>query len=250
MPGVTISLMDLKQTFYPESRFGGFSDVDGTIAFYTRVNSLLNPASVVVDFGCGRGAWIEDPVRIRRELRIFKGKVQRVIGLDVDPSAAGNPTLDEFYRLDGECWPLANNSVDLLVSDHVLEHLEDPGLFFGEARRVIKNNRYLCFRTPNRWGYPALFSRMVPNHEHTHVLEIVKDRVKEQDVFPTYYKANTLPFLRSLMQKNGFKAIVYGYAPEPSYLSFSKAAYWLGVVHQRFAPGFLKPVIFGFGQKI
>ncbi len=241
--------MDLKQTFYPESRFGGFSDVDGTIAFYTRVNSLLSRAALVVDFGCGRGAWMEDPVRIRRELRSFKGKAQRVIGLDVDPAAAENPTLDEFYRLEGECWPLPDNSIDLLVSDHALEHLKDPRQFFSEARRVIRSSGYLCFRTPNRWGYPALFSQIVPNHEHTRVLEKVKDRVKEQDVFVTYYKANTLPFLRSLMRQNGFEAIVYGYAPEPSYLSFSKAAYWLGVLHQRFAPGFLKPVIFGFGRK-
>jgi len=26
---------------YPESRFGGFSDIDGTVTFYSRVNALL-----------------------------------------------------------------------------------------------------------------------------------------------------------------------------------------------------------------
>lgn len=39
--------------FYPEARFGGFSDIDGTMAFYLRVNALLGCDSVVLDFGCG-----------------------------------------------------------------------------------------------------------------------------------------------------------------------------------------------------
>lgn len=48
--------MGLKERFYPETTYGGFSYVDGTIAFFSRVNALLKPESVVVDFGCGRGA--------------------------------------------------------------------------------------------------------------------------------------------------------------------------------------------------
>jgi 2-polyprenyl-3-methyl-5-hydroxy-6-metoxy-1,4-benzoquinol methylase len=40
---------------YPERRFGGFSRVDGTIAFYTRIAGLLNETTRVLDIGCGRG---------------------------------------------------------------------------------------------------------------------------------------------------------------------------------------------------
>ena len=36
--------MTPRERFYPESRFGGFTDIDGTIAFYTRVHSQLTPA--------------------------------------------------------------------------------------------------------------------------------------------------------------------------------------------------------------
>src|SRR5690349_7094694 len=71
-------------SFYPERAFGGFSDVDGTVTFYTRVNSLIDPAFRIVDFGCGRGAHSEDAVALRRDLRSFKGRVETVIGLDVD----------------------------------------------------------------------------------------------------------------------------------------------------------------------
>jgi hypothetical protein len=45
----------LLSAHYPESNFGGFSDVDGTVSFYLRVNSLLRPDSNILDFGCGRG---------------------------------------------------------------------------------------------------------------------------------------------------------------------------------------------------
>jgi len=29
------------ETFYPESRFGGFTQIDGTVAFYSRVQALV-----------------------------------------------------------------------------------------------------------------------------------------------------------------------------------------------------------------
>lgn len=96
-------------SFYPESRFGDFTDIDGTIVFYTRVNSLIKPSFIVVDFGCGRGSYKDDPVVIRRQLRILKGKVYKVIGLDIDPAAVENPFIDEFYLLksdNGHC-PIA-----------------------------------------------------------------------------------------------------------------------------------------------
>lgn len=51
--------MDNKERFYPEARFGGFTDIDGTIAFFNRVNSLIETSSVVLDVGCGRGAYAE-----------------------------------------------------------------------------------------------------------------------------------------------------------------------------------------------
>jgi hypothetical protein len=93
--------MKYASDFYPEGRFGGFTDIDGTVIFFSRVNALLTPASVVVDFGCGRGAYRDDPVPFRRNLRILKGKAASVIGLDVDPAGRDNPFLDRSHLLDG-----------------------------------------------------------------------------------------------------------------------------------------------------
>jgi len=238
------------QFFYPESRFAGFTQIDGTIAFYSRVQALARPDAVVVDFGCGRGVYVDDPVPFRRDLRIFKGKVCQVIGLDSNPGAAENPFVDAFYRLVGPRWPLDDSSADLCVCDNVLEHLPDPGAFFREARRVLKPGGVVCIRTPNRWNYIALLSRLIPNRSHAGVLAKAKPGLQEKDVFPTLYRCNTIGAVRRALRAEGFEAVVYGYEAEPSYLSFSKFAYALGVLHQRIAPGSLKPAIFAFGRKL
>jgi hypothetical protein len=49
-------------TFNPESRFSGFTDIDGTVAFYLRVNALATSKDVVLDLDCGQGTYANDPV--------------------------------------------------------------------------------------------------------------------------------------------------------------------------------------------
>ncbi len=241
--------MDVKQAYYPESRFGGFSDMDGTVAFYNRVNALLEPSFVVLDVGCGRGAYGEDPIPFRRNLRILKGKVARVIGVDVDPQAGNNPYLDEFHRVQDDRWPLATSSVDLIVCDSVLEHVEYPKRFFAEMARVLKDGGYGCIRTSNRWGYVALLASLIPNRYHATVLSLSRHGRKGQDVFPTRYRCNTIRQLTQCLQEAGFaERVVYGFRSEPAYLAFSSLTYFLGIVYQRFAPHFLQPVLFAFGR--
>lgn len=241
--------MNLKEDFYPESRFGGFSDVDGTLAFYLRVNALLQPDFQVLDVGCGRGAYGDDPITLRRELRILKGKVRKVMGLDVDPAAGSNPFVDNFYLLDGPRWPVEDASQDLVLSDHVLEHLAQPESFFSEANRVLRPGGLICLRTTNAWSYVALASRLVPNRMHARLLDKVKAGQNEADVFPTLYRCNTLPKIRAQLRRCALEGLAYGYAPEPSYLSFSRLAYRLGVLYGRLAPRFLQPVLFIFARK-
>jgi ubiquinone/menaquinone biosynthesis C-methylase UbiE len=146
---------------------------------------------------------------------------------------------------------LSDDSVDVCVCDSVLEHVEHPDSFFSESRRVLRNGGYLCIRTPNAWGYVALFSRLTSERHHVTILSRVQapeDRKEEQDIFPAYYRCNTIPKLRKMLGGHGFEHAVYGHAAEPSYLHFSKIAYWLGVLHQRFAPGLLRPALFAFGR--
>ena len=116
----------VKAYFYPETTLGGFTRKDGTVEFYSRVNSLLSEEDVVLDYGAGRGAWTElDDSPFRRSLRGYQGQVGRVIACDVDEAVLQNQASDEqFVIKPGEALPLDDETVDVIVTDWVLEHLE------------------------------------------------------------------------------------------------------------------------------
>ncbi len=243
--------MSYLEQFYPESRFGGFTDIDGTVLFYTRVQALLSSESVAVDFGCGRGAWREDPVEARRNLRMLRGHIAQVIGLDVDEAGRENPCVDEFRQIQPgvDRWPVEDSSVDLCLCDNALEHLEKPEIFFREAHRILKPGGFLCVRTPNVWSYFGLASRLLPGRYHASVASKVQEGRKEEDVFKTRYRCNTAPAMRKMLRNHGFEGVVYGYEAEPSYLSFSKLAYFLGVLHQKLSFKSMKPALFAFARR-
>ena len=243
--------MSYKAIYYPETRFGGFTTVDGTVAFYARVNALIQPDSVVIDFGCGRGQHQDDPVPWRRNLRILKNKAKHVIGLDVDPAATTNPYIDEYLEIGPRgTWPIADESIDMVVCDSVIEHLEDPDAFFGEARRVLRRGAgHLAIRTPNALSYVGIAQRLIPNRHHSRVLARVQDSRKPEDVFRTVYRCNTIPRLRRKLTAFGFDAVVYGHEAEPAYLEMSRLLYFFGVIHQKIAPSAFSPVILAFARR-
>jgi SAM-dependent methyltransferase len=245
------SVTDPKPLFYPESRFGGFSDVDGTVLFYSRVNALLERSSVVVDIGCGRGVHAGDDSAYRRSLRDFRGKAARVIGIDVDPAGASNPLVDEFRPIETSRWPLETRSVDLCVADYVLEHVPDPETFFSELARVLKPGGVFAMRTTNAWGYPALVARVVPLRFHAAIVSKVQSVRKTVDVFPTLYRCNTVPKIRRTLARRGFQHVVYGYDAEPAYFAFSRWVYAAGVAYHKSLPHFchyLRGSIFAFAR--
>jgi len=221
---------------YPESRFGGFSDVDGTIRLYMRVNALIEPTSVVLDAGCGRGAYADDDVPFRRSLRNLRGKCKRVIGIDVDDAGAANPFLDEFRLIEGDRWPIEEASVDLCLCDHVLEHVPNPDSFFAECARVLKPGGLFCARTPNGYGYVSLLSRCIPNGWHRRVLAKIGKRRPAEDTFPTVYRCNTAGKVRRLLRRHGFEGHVWQIDDEPTYLIFSSAVYRFGAMIHRIIP--------------
>lgn len=243
-------MKDYASFFYPETRFSGFTNIDGTINFYIRVNSFISSSSIVLDVGCGRGSYMGDPVSVRRELRIIKGKCKKVIGIDTDKTARENPCIDDFRLIEGSSWPVEDGFIDVCICDNVLEHIVEPENFFSECRRVIKQGGYLCIRTPNLLSYFGLFSKLIPNRLHCKTVTKIQNIRESQDVFPVFYRCNTKKRVSNMFKKYCFDACVLGYESEPSYLSFSLISYFLGVAHQRFTPNMFKVAIFGFGRKI
>ena len=242
--------MSFMKNFYPESQVLGFTRVDGTINFYNGVNSLLKKSDVALDIGCGRAEYQENKREYVRDLRILKGKCEKVIGIDFDPAGEHNPYLDDFRLIEGERWNIEDQSIDLAVADNVLEHVEDVDQFFSECNRVLKPGGHLCLRTPNKFSYFGLVTNLIPNSLHAKLTSKVQDDRKEEDVFPTVYKCNTRRAILRAFKKYGFEGAVYHFESEPAYFSFSKILYFFAVLHQKFAPDFMKLVLFGFAKKL
>ena len=237
-------------SFYPELRFGGYTRFDGTIAFYQRIQALAQDAACVVDVGCGPHdpSKTEDPVPLRKRLRELGGEGRRVIGIDVEQAGESNPFIDEFRLIDEHGrWPIDDASADVVVSDFVLEHLDQPDAFFAEAARVLKPGGFFCARTPNRWHYVPLLATLIPDRWHDRLIR--RAQPEREHAYPTRYRCNTRGALRRLMRRHGMDGTVLVMEGEPAYLKFSTLAYALGVLYQRWAPACVCSTLFAYARK-
>jgi SAM-dependent methyltransferase len=226
------------RSLYPELGAGGFTRVDGTVAFYTRVNALLDPGMTVLDFGAGRGAQLFDQSsRYRNELSKIQGKVKRLIGVDVDPTVRENPFLDEAHVIDTQSpLPFASDTFDLIYADWVLEHVDTPEHFVALAHNVLKPGGWFCARTPNRWGMTGIGANLIPNRFHDLLLSYLQPDREVRDIFPTVYKMNTLGDVRKYFEIAKWENFSYTFNPEPPYLQHFKPLMYLAKLLFHFAP--------------
>jgi len=230
--------------------FGGYSTLDGTVKFYTRVRSLISEKTCVVDWGCGRGADTTDlPSLYRSRLKLFRGHAKKVIGVDIDISASKNPAVDQFYLLSsGRCPEIEAESIDLVVSDFVLEHVDNPDEFFDEISRILKPGGYFCARTTNKWGYVAVAARLIPKKLHNLVLSVLQPDRKPEDVFPAPYRVNTVSAIVKKTNSHFDYAVEYEFA-EPAYFGVSKIGILFGRFLHSILPNFLAPSLNVFLRK-
>jgi SAM-dependent methyltransferase len=237
--------------FFPEIAAGGFSRVDGTVQFWQRIGALIRPESVVLDFGAGRGASrSEDSVAYRRNLLSLKGRVRELIGVDVDPVVTTNEALDRAFviRSDGQL-PIPDQSIDVIVSDCVFEHIEDPAKAALELDRVLAPGGWICVRTPNRYGYIALANRLIPDRLHSRVIRSAQFERKGEDVFPAVYRLNTAKAFQRHFPAARYDQYIIPWDAEPAYHFGSKLLYSLFLAIQYCTPAPFKTVLMVFMRK-
>jgi SAM-dependent methyltransferase len=237
------------QYFNPETVFGNFTLRDGTLAFYLRIASFITDTTVLLDMGCGRGAWLDDPVKIRRDARNFRGRVCKVIGIDSDAAACHNPSLDEFRLWKEGSVPLEDASIDIVVCDYVLEHLVDPKAFFEEIVRVLKPDGLFFARTPNFFSYIGGACWLANKFGQLKMLSIFQPERKRQDVFPAFYRANSFLALVPKLDKN-FEFQIVGYEAEVGYCKYSWTMNILHNIYSRIMPKCFATNLFIFARKL
>ena len=201
-------------------------------AFETRWDDRLLRAAVLREIGpdkdlldLGAGAGIVPEMN-------FKGQARRVCGVDPDPRVAMNPNLDDGREGLGESIPYADASFDVVVSDNVLEHLDDPVSVFREVRRVLRPGGVFLAKTPNRWHYVAIGASVTPHSFHRKFNE-ARGRASV-DTFPTRYRANPRGQLARIARDAGLELVsVDFFEGRPEYLRRWGALYLLGAAYER-----------------
>lgn len=203
--------------------YPGFSRNWDDAIFRERILSQLMPEHRVLDLGAGAG--------IVGQMN-FKGHAEKVCGVDLDPRVASNPFLDEGRVSDAGEIPYGDQSFDVVFSDNVLEHLDQPIDVFREVARVLRPGGVFLFKTPNKWHYMPTIARLTPHGFHQFVNRI-RDRA-EVDTFPTRYRANTKGAIVDLAKTAGFSVeAVERMEGRPEYLRMTWPTYLVGMAYER-----------------
>lgn len=227
---------------------GGFSTRDGTLDFYLRIRSLATSDMTVLDLGAGRAAWFEDGRQdFVSSLRKMKGYVRSLIAADVDPVVMNNRACDSAVLIEEGHIPLQPDAVDLIICDFVLEHVDDPKSFIDEVERVLKPGGWFCARTPHKYCYVALLSRLLPNRFESAMLSRAQPGRKSEDVFPKRYKMNRLKNIAVLFP--GWDNESFIYRSEPSYHCGRQYMYNIMDFIHRIMPAFFSGTLMIFVQK-
>ncbi len=112
--------------------------------------------SLAVDVGCSGGLFTS----------ALAPRFTSVAGIDIDPHAIAvasneNPADNLTYLLaDSQELPFPDGSVDLIICNHVYEHVPDAAVLFDEIWRVLK---------PSGICYLGAASRLIPVEPHYHL---------------------------------------------------------------------------------
>lgn len=96
----------------------------------------------LLDIGTGNG-----------EIASYLGQYYNVTSIDISDQ---REILSDykFIQVKHEIIPLPDNSIDVVVSNHVIEHVQDAEQHLSEMYRVLKDNGIIYLASPNRlWPF-------------------------------------------------------------------------------------------------
>ena len=101
----------------------------------------------VVDLGCSVG-WFVEAAAVDGAL---------AVGVDIDAPGLARARRERdprcaFISTDGEALPFEDESVDVIVFNHIYEHVVDPDAVMSEIRRVLKPTGIAYLGFANRLG--------------------------------------------------------------------------------------------------
>jgi 2-polyprenyl-3-methyl-5-hydroxy-6-metoxy-1,4-benzoquinol methylase len=156
------------------------------------------------------------------------GMAGMVVGVDLDfPHLLKHLNISRRACASLASLPFPDASFDLVTCNMVLEHVETPFPVFQELSRVLAPEGILMVHTPNIHNY-LVFANIVAKKllPRSLVLKLIRDRRADEDIYRTYYRANSAHTLRELGQSANLQpeSVRFLTHPQPYTRSFAPAA--------------------------
>ena len=134
-----------------------------------------------LDVGCGVGIFLS-----------FGS--EKSIGLDINPynikKINSNKNSKAFLINKDGTFPIKDSSINTIICDQVIEHIDDPNKILSEISRIIKKNGRIIIGLPMEKGYKA-----DPDHKKFYNIKTIKEITKKFQMkytfhfyFPLFFK--------------------------------------------------------------
>jgi len=94
----------------------------------------------ILDIGCGNGEIIS----------YFKKNNNKTYSVDVLDQRSKKAMIDVYKIVDSAELPFESEFFDVIISNHVVEHISDQNIHMQEIYRCLKKNGVCYYATPNR----------------------------------------------------------------------------------------------------
>lgn len=159
--------------------------------------SLLeyNPFALLLDLGCGNGKFTKAVAQ--------KIGTKNVTFVDIEQDQPGVIKSDLNKK-----FPFKNNSYDVIISNQVIEHIQNTDNFISEIKRVLKVGGYAIISTENLSSWHnilALILGLQPfSLDHSHPLSKITVPIAPKH---GHVKAFSYFGLKKLLLRFGFKIV-------------------------------------------
>jgi ubiquinone/menaquinone biosynthesis C-methylase UbiE len=210
----------MDKTFFPDYKNHWDDEL-----FRGIIQEKTTPESFCLDYGAGRGTLSQ---------MNFLGRVTFIAGVDIDDAVLKNPYLNEAKLLNSSNFtiPYSDNKFDVVFSDNVMEHIQNTSIAFNEIFRVLKPGGLFLSKTPNKFHYMPIISRITPTSFHKYYNKI-RGRDSE-DTFPAFYRCNSKSAVAKHARMSGFEIDCIQFVEgRPEYLRLTTLTYLFGMLYER-----------------